>query len=61
MGGIFIEHEIPAGWASLIVAVTFFGGVQLCVLGLIGEYLGRLFLTVNRLPQFVVSDVYGIE
>lgn len=60
-GGIFIKQDIPVGWASTIIAITFFAGLQLCVLGMIGEYLGRLFLTVNRLPQFVISDTYGIE
>jgi len=61
VGGIFFRHDIPSGWASLIIAVTFFGRLQLCILGLIGEYLGRLVLTVNRQPQFVVSDSYGLE
>ena len=60
-GGVFIKQTIPAGWASLIVSITFLAGIQLCVLGLIGEYLGRLYLTVSRLPQFVVDDTYGIE
>ena len=36
-------------------------GVQLMILGLIGEYLGRLFLTVNRKPQAVVRDVERSE
>lgn len=58
IGGVFIHQHIPAGWASLIIAVTFFAGLQLSVLGLIGEYVGRLFLTVNRLPQFVVRQVF---
>lgn len=61
LGGVFIKQTIPTGWASLIVSITFFAGLQLCVLGLIGEYLGRLYLTVSRLPQFVVDDTYGIE
>lgn len=60
-GGIFIDQSVPIGWASLIVAVTFFAGLQLCVLGLIGEYLGRMFLMSNGLPQFVVRNTYGVE
>jgi len=60
-GGVFLKQSIPPGWASLIVCVTFFAGLQLCVLGLIGEYLGRLFLTVNRLPQFIVRETFGCE
>ena len=51
-GGVIFEQKIPAGWASLIVSVTMFSGVQLCVLGLIGEYLGRLLLTVTGPPVY---------
>ncbi|MEM7391076.1 MAG: hypothetical protein AAF492_01910, partial [Verrucomicrobiota bacterium] len=60
-GGLLFKQDIPPGWASLIVCVTFFAGLQLCVLGLIGEYLGRLFMTANRSPQFVIRDTAGGE
>lgn len=59
--GIFLQQDIPPGWASLIVCVTIFAGLQLCVLGMIGEYLGRLFQTTNRAPQFVVRETLGVE
>ena len=49
--------ETPAGWASISVAVLLLSGVQLLMLGLIGEYLGRLYLTANRMPQSVVRDI----
>lgn len=61
VGGILGSGTIPPGWASLIVSVTLFGGIQLCVLGMIGEYVGRIFLTQNRSPQFVVRNVYRAE
>jgi len=48
---------VPVGWASVLVAIIVFAGVQLIMLGLIGEYLGRLFLTENQTPQFVVREV----
>lgn len=48
--------EIPVGWASLVVVVVLFSGVQLVMLGLIGEYLGRLFLTVNGTPQYTIRE-----
>lgn len=47
----------PEGWASLMAATLLLAGVQLIMLGLMGEYLGRLFLTVNRKPQFIVRDI----
>ena len=46
----------PAGWASVIVSLFVIGGVQLFALGMIGEYLGRLFLKQNGRPQFVVRE-----
>ncbi|MEW6380873.1 MAG: glycosyltransferase family 2 protein [bacterium] len=48
----------PVGWASLIVTVIAFSGVQLFMLGLVGEYLGRMFLSNNQTPQFVVRGIY---
>ncbi|MBW1635768.1 MAG: glycosyltransferase family 2 protein [Deltaproteobacteria bacterium] len=57
-GPFFIDHNIPAGWASTIVAITFFSGLQLVMLGMIGEYLGRLFLTINSTPQFLIRQTY---
>lgn len=52
--------EIPIGWPSLVVIVTTFSGLQLLMLGLIGEYLGRLFLSFNQTPQFVVRDAHNV-
>jgi len=47
---------MPDGWASIIVTILIIGGMQLLALGVIGEYLGRLLLTVNAKPQFVVAE-----
>jgi len=47
----------PPGWASLMAALMLLSGVQLMILGIVGEYLGRLYLTVNRKPQAVVRGV----
>ena len=60
VGGIFRE-EIPPGWASLIASITIFAGLQLCVLGMVGEYLGRVLQTINQSPQFVVRETHGFE
>ena len=51
----------PAGWASLFVAVLLLSGVQLMILGIVGEYLGRLYLTANRKPQSVVRTLTRAE
>lgn len=45
------------GWGSLMAALLTFSGVQLVLLGLIGEYIGRMFLTINQRPQSLVREV----
>lgn len=45
------------GWGSLMGALLVFSGTQLVLLGVIGEYIGRMFLTINRRPQSVVRSV----
>jgi len=53
-----VTHQGPAfGWGSLMAALLVFGGAQLVLLGVIGEYLGRMFLAVNQRPQAVIRDV----
>ncbi|MGY2049233.1 glycosyltransferase family 2 protein [Methylobacterium sp. JK268] len=47
------------GYASLIVSVMFFSGVQLMSLGIIGEYIGRIFAEVKRRPLYVVAERIG--
>ena len=47
----------PPGWASLMAGTFLLSGVQMVMLGIIGEYLGRLFLTANRKPQSLVREI----
>jgi dolichol-phosphate mannosyltransferase len=51
--------ESPKGFTTLIVAMAFLAGVQLLFLGIIGEYLGRVYEETKRRPQFVVSHTVG--
>ncbi|MFC1621195.1 glycosyltransferase [Candidatus Omnitrophota bacterium] len=55
----FFHPETPLGYPSLFIAIMVFSGVQLLILGLLGEYLGHLFMSQNQTPQFVVREVYG--
>jgi glycosyltransferase involved in cell wall biosynthesis len=56
IAALFAKIQVP-GYASIIVAVLVLGGLQLLSLGIIGEYLGRLHLNVNRKPQYTVRSV----
>jgi undecaprenyl-phosphate 4-deoxy-4-formamido-L-arabinose transferase len=47
----------PPGWASLMAGTFLLSGVQMVMLGILGEYLGRLFLTANRKPQSLVREI----
>jgi len=52
---LFLFTPLP-GWTTLIVAVMLFSGVQLVSIGMVGEYVGRIFLTQNKTPQYVVRE-----
>ena len=54
-----MDKHLTRGWASLFVAVLFMGGVQLVSLGIIGEYLGRIYTEVKRRPLYVVQERLG--
>ena len=56
MQRLLSDITVP-GYASTIVAVLVLGGLQLLALGVMGEYLGRLHLNVNRKPQYTVRNV----
>jgi glycosyltransferase involved in cell wall biosynthesis len=49
--------DTPPGWGSLMAAVLLLSGVQLLILGIVGEYLGRLYLTANGKPQSIVATI----
>jgi undecaprenyl-phosphate 4-deoxy-4-formamido-L-arabinose transferase len=53
-----IRRDTPPGWGSLMAAVLFLSGTQLMILGIFGEYLGRIYLTLNRKPQATVRQIY---
>lgn len=58
VGWLWLTNRGPAfGWGSLMAALLVFSGTQLVLLGLVGEYIGRMYLTVNQRPQSVVREV----
>ncbi|MFZ7119507.1 MAG: glycosyltransferase family 2 protein [Eubacteriaceae bacterium] len=46
-----------AGWVSTIAAIFFIGGLQLVSIGFVGEYIGRIFISLNNLPQYVIKEI----
>ena len=54
-----VDPSAPIGWASTIAVIIFFGGVQLVVLGIIGEYLGRIFEESKHRPLYIIDQQDG--
>ncbi|HBC8589975.1 TPA: glycosyltransferase family 2 protein [Citrobacter koseri] len=52
----FLGHTV-SGWASMILAVLFIGGVQMLCLGVIGEYIGKIYIESKKRPKFFISEV----
>jgi undecaprenyl-phosphate 4-deoxy-4-formamido-L-arabinose transferase len=53
----FVDSSIPEGWASTMAMMMLLGGVVLLVLGMIGEYIGRIYMCINASPQYVERQV----
>lgn len=51
---------VPAGYSSLMAALLFVGGMIMILLGIVGEYVGRIYICINSAPQFVVRRTYNI-
>ena len=49
------------GWTSLIALIAIVGGMILIVLGMIGEYIGRIYISINNSPQYVIREIEGIK
>lgn len=54
-------YGVPVGWASLIFAAFFFGGVQLFFLGIVGAYLARVYEEVKSRPRYVMKETWSSD
>ena len=54
-----IDNTVPSGYATLIIVVTIFSGAILIALGLLGEYVGRIFMSLSNKPQFTIRDSWS--
>ena len=57
----FINPLVPVGWSSMMAAMVFIGGMLMLMLGLIGEYIGRIYISMNDAPQYVIRETTGKE
>ena len=54
-----LNPEVPLGFSSTMAAIVFFGGMIMIMLGLIGEYIGRIYISMNNSPQYVIRRQTG--
>ncbi|MBK9096247.1 MAG: glycosyltransferase family 2 protein [Anaerolineae bacterium] len=57
----FTLPEFPSGFATIVVGVMFLGGIQLIALGVIGEYVGRIFDEVKQRPLYIIGERRGFD
>ena len=57
----FLNPAVPMGFSSLMSALVFFGGMIMLMLGLIGEYIGRIYISLNNSPQYVIREKINME
>lgn len=66
LGGLYVLYEklftdkAILGWASTIVSIAFLGGLILMTLGVIGEYIGRIYDEVKHRPLYIIQETGGV-
>lgn len=56
-----VDSSIEMGWSSIIASIFFLGGLILVMLGLIGEYIGRIYISINNAPQYTIREIVHKE
>ena len=52
---MYTNSHVP-GWVSILMTVVFFGGVQLIVLGIMGVYIGKIFISQKKRPDYIIRE-----
>ena len=52
----FIPEYVVSGWSSLLVGIYFLGGIQLLMLGIVGEYIGRIYFETKKRPPYIIRE-----
>lgn len=56
-----VDPEIAVGYSSIMAVILLIGGVLMLLLGMVGEYLGRVYISINSSPQYVIRDVVNFD
>ena len=56
-----VNPAVPMGFSAIMSAVVFFGGMIMIMLGLIGEYIGRIYISMNNSPQYVIRERLNLD
>ena len=56
-----VNPAVPMGFSSTMSAIVFFGGMIMLLLGLIGEYIGRIYISLNNSPQYVIRERINVD
>lgn len=57
----FINPDVPMGYSSMMAALVFFCGMIMIMLGMIGEYIGRIYISMNSSPQYVIRERINVD
>ncbi len=57
----YVLHKAVQGWTSIVVVVLFLGGVQLITIGILGEYIGRIYDEAKRRPLYIVDEEVNMD
>ena len=57
----YMKGTVVAGWTSLILSIWFLGGLQLFAIGLVGQYIGKIYMEVKQRPRYHIEDTLGQE
>lgn len=55
------NSSVPEGWSSIMAVLLFIGGMIMLILGLIGEYIGRIYICINNSPQYVIRQTINLN
>lgn len=58
---LFLHTNIAQGYSSTMAVLLFIGGIIMLMLGMIGEYLGRIYICINNSPQYVIKEMFNIK